>query len=107
MVFLDIFIDSFNETIVDDQFNATDYIKTIISETNGPDSSGAWLKYALEEVFSTRQLKNGSLYRLTPGLIDVSNEEITYFKYLFNDGRCFLVMQYHCLQESRALGCPR
>ncbi|XP_073837698.1 glutactin [Musca autumnalis] len=67
----DIFIDSFNETIVDDQLNATEYIKTIISETNGPDSSGAWLKYALEEVFSARQLKNGSLYRLTPGLIDL------------------------------------
>ncbi|XP_061390778.1 glutactin [Musca vetustissima] len=67
----DIFIDSFNETIVDDQLNATDYIKTIIGETNGPDSSGAWLKYALEEVFSARQLKNGSFYRMIPGLIDL------------------------------------
>lgn len=68
----DIFIDSFNETVVDDQLNGTDYIKHIISETNGPDRSGAWMKYALEEVFTAKQLKNGTFYRMAPGLIDVS-----------------------------------
>lgn len=69
---LDIFIDNFNETIVDDQMDANDYIKHIISETNGADPTGAWKKYAEEEVFTPEQMKNGTFLSLIPGLIDVS-----------------------------------
>ncbi|XP_013111494.2 glutactin [Stomoxys calcitrans] len=67
----DIYIDSFNETIPDDQMNATDYVKQIIVETNGPDRSGAWMKFAKEEIFTEEQMKNGSFRCLTPGLIDL------------------------------------
>lgn len=49
------------------------YIEHIISQTNGADPTGAWKKYAEEEVFTAQQLKNGTFYELTPGLIDVSS----------------------------------
>ncbi|XP_075161051.1 glutactin [Haematobia irritans] len=71
LILKDIFIDSLNETILDDTWNTTDYVNQIILETNGPDRSGAWMKYAQEEVFTDKQMRNGSFRCLIPGLIDL------------------------------------
>ncbi|CAD7003218.1 glutactin-like [Ceratitis capitata] len=67
----DIYVDNFNETIIDDQLDGLGYIEQIISQTNGPDPTGAWKKFALETIFTTEEIKNGSFYKLVPGLIDM------------------------------------
>ncbi|XP_030377163.1 glutactin [Scaptodrosophila lebanonensis] len=67
----DIFIDTFNETILDDSMTGKQYIESIIEQTNGADPTGAWLKFAEEEIFSAEDLRNGSFKRLTPGLLDL------------------------------------
>ncbi|XP_067647503.1 glutactin [Eurosta solidaginis] len=67
----DIFIDNFNETIIDDKLDGMGYIDHIISQTNGADPTGAWRKYAQEEIFTAEEITNGSFYKLVPGLIDM------------------------------------
>lgn len=79
-------MDNFNETIVDDKFNGLSYIEHIIAQTNGADPAEAWLKFAKEEIFSEDDIKNGSFYRMIPGLIDVcyqsnyNNKKLLTFK---------------------------
>ncbi|XP_011190175.1 glutactin [Zeugodacus cucurbitae] len=67
----DIYIDNFNETIIDDQLDGMGYIDHIIAQTNGPDPTGVWRKFAQGVVFSAEDIKNGSFYKLVPGLIDM------------------------------------
>ncbi|XP_036325556.1 glutactin [Rhagoletis pomonella] len=69
----DIFIDNFNETIIDDQLDGIGYIDHIISQTNGADPAGSWMKFAQEEIFTGEDIKNGSFQKLLPGLIDMSS----------------------------------
>lgn len=77
---VDIFIDNFNETIIDDEMNGTDYINLVITNTNGADPTEAWKKYAEEEVFKPEIIRNGSFYAMIPGLIDVGfSNSHTYF----------------------------
>lgn len=64
-------MDNFNQTIIDDSMTGIDYIKLVISQTNGADPTEAWKKFAEEEVFSPEIIKNGTIYAMTPGLIDV------------------------------------
>lgn len=47
------------------------YIDHIIAQTNGVDPTGVWRKFAREVVFTDEEIKNGSFYKLVPGLIDV------------------------------------
>lgn len=72
MCVTDIYIDNFNETIIDDQLDGLGYIDYIITQTNGVDPSSTWKKYAQEEIFKPADIKNGSFYKMVPGLIDVS-----------------------------------
>ncbi|XP_039965263.1 glutactin [Bactrocera tryoni] len=67
----DIYIDNFNETIIDDQLDGMGYIDHIIAQTNGDDPTGAWRKFARDVVFTNAEIKNGSFYKLVPGLIDL------------------------------------
>ncbi|KAM7354798.1 glutactin [Cochliomyia hominivorax] len=67
----DIYVDTFNETIIDDTMSGMDYINLVISQTNGADPTEAWKEYAKEEVFTPEIIKNGSFYVMTPGLIDL------------------------------------
>lgn len=50
------------------------YIDHIIAQTNGADPTGAWRKFAQDVVFTDEEIKNGSFYKLVPGLIDVSTD---------------------------------
>lgn len=83
-VSLEIYIDSFNETIIDDEMNGIDYINLIISNTNGADPAEAWKKYAEEEIFKPDIIKNGSFYAMTPGLIDVRYSKFSTIYLYFN-----------------------
>ncbi|XP_055856127.1 glutactin-like [Episyrphus balteatus] len=67
----EIFVHNFNETILDDIFDANGYINYIIAQTNGADPTLAWKKFAENELFTKEQIKNGSFYGLLPGLIDM------------------------------------
>ncbi|XP_053956885.1 glutactin [Anastrepha ludens] len=67
----DIYIDNFNETIIDDKLDGIGYIDHIIAQSNGADPTGAWKKFAIEEIFTPGEIKNGSFYTLVPGLIDM------------------------------------
>ncbi|XP_036229980.2 glutactin [Bactrocera oleae] len=67
----DIYIDNFNETIIDDKLDGMGYIDHIIAQTNGVDPTGVWRKFAREVVFTDEEIKNGSFYKLVPGLIDM------------------------------------
>ncbi|XP_055905442.1 glutactin-like [Eupeodes corollae] len=67
----EIFLNNFNETILDDVFDGYGYIDYIISQTNGADPTLAWKKFAETELFTTEKIKNGSFYGMLPGLIDM------------------------------------
>ncbi|XP_018786090.1 PREDICTED: glutactin [Bactrocera latifrons] len=67
----DIYIDNFNETIIDDKLDGMGYIDHIIAQTNGDDPTGTWRKFARDVVFTNEEIQNGSFYKLVPGLIDL------------------------------------
>ncbi|KAH8283611.1 hypothetical protein KR018_009332 [Drosophila ironensis] len=67
----DIFAETFNETILDDQMTGRQYIDNIIEQANGADPTGSWSEFAGEEIFTDADIKNGTFKRLTPGLIDL------------------------------------
>ncbi|XP_037929623.1 glutactin-like [Teleopsis dalmanni] len=67
----DIYVDNFNESIIDDKLDGKGYIQYIITQTNGPDPTLAWQKFARDEIFTPAEINNGMFYTLIPGLVDM------------------------------------
>lgn len=69
--FQEIFMNDFSGIIPDGLYSGEDYIKHIIIQGLGYDTSGIMTEFLTREFFTNEILRNGTFEAMLPGLIDV------------------------------------